>query len=42
VDLVESIGDDLIFDDAVLVDDPFEVDSHFDLVEVAELQALHI
>ena len=42
MNLVESIGDDLIFDDAVLVDDPFEVDPNFHLVEVAELQALHI
>ena len=41
VDLVESIGDDLVFDDAILVNDSFEVDSYFDLVEVAQLQTLH-
>lgn len=37
MNLVKGIGDDLVFDDAILVYDPLEVDPDFDLVEVAQL-----
>ena len=39
--LIQWVGDDLILDDSIFVNDSFEVDPHLDFFEVAELQALH-
>ena len=42
MDFIEGIGDNLVFDDTVLVDDPLEVDPDFDLVEITQLQTFHL
>lgn len=41
VDFMKRIGDDFVFENAVLVDDAFEVDADLDLSDFAQQQTLH-
>jgi hypothetical protein len=42
MDLVQRVYDDLVLNDAVFVDYPLEINPHFDILEIAKLQALHL
>lgn len=41
VNLVQRVHDDLVLNDAILVDYSLEVNPHFDVLEITKLQALH-